>query len=152
MIKMPNNLFEFRNYILEDLIERGYKYIARDSTGALYAYSRKPIKKGWVWDFDIDTDGWKSETISIVSRIFTDIEWEDAEPYRIQYTKWKEVPVDTPVVYTSASGKNFVWYFCKYDEENDRVVLYKEGRTSLTEKGTVETCPENVSIYEKDKN
>ena len=75
-INMTDSLYELRNYILEDLIKRGYKYIARDS-----------------------------------------------------------------------DGKNYIRHFYKYDEENDRVVLYAGGRTSFTEKGIIETCPEKVSIY-----
>lgn len=41
MINMTDNLYQFRNYILEDLIERGYKYIARDENEGLYAYSNE---------------------------------------------------------------------------------------------------------------
>ena len=149
MIKMTDNLYEFRKFILKDLIERGYKYIARDSDGTLYAYSHKPIKQYKVWGFEIDTYDKEYENISILKTIFTDIKWEDVEPFRIPYTDWKEVPVDTPVVYTGVSGKNYIRYFCKYDEENDRVVLYIDGRTSLTEQGIIETCPENVTIYEQ---
>ena len=147
-LKMTDNLYEFRNYILEDLIERGYKYIARDEDGTIYAFSRKPIKQGKVWSFDIAfDDGNKLKDISLVSCIFTDIEWENVKPFRIQYTDWKKVPVDTQLVYTNGDGKNYIRHFCKYDEENDRVVLYADGRTSFTEKGIIETRPEKVSIY-----
>ena len=84
---MTDDLFEFRNYILEDLIEREYKYIAKERSGSLFAYSRKPIKKGWVWDFDIDTDGDKWENISVVSALFSNIKWGDKEPSRITYVE-----------------------------------------------------------------
>ena len=153
MIKMTDNLHEFRKFLFKNLVKEGLKFIARDKNGTICAFSRKPIRQGRVWLFDRAFDsGNKLRDISLVSCIFTDIKWEDEEPFRIPDTKWKEVPVDTPVVYTSASGKNYVWYFCKYDEKNDRVVLYIDGRTSLTEKGTVEANPENVSIYKKEKN
>ena len=149
-LKMPNNLYEFRKLVFKDLMKMGYKYIARDKDGTIYAFSHKPTKQGRAWSFDrAFDDGNKLKDISLVSCIFTDIEWTDVEPFRIPYTNWKEVPVDTPVVYTSATGKNYVWYFCKYDEENDRVVLYTDGRTSLTEHGTVEAYPERVTIYEQ---
>ena len=44
-INITADLFEFRNYILEDLFERGFKYIAREKNGELLAYSRPPVKK-----------------------------------------------------------------------------------------------------------
>lgn len=148
-INMTDNLYEFRNYILEDLIERGYKYIARDKDGAIYAYSIKPTKYNRGWYFEIDTDDDKVECISVVSRIFPNIEWENIEPFRIQYINWKEVPVDTPVVYNIGSGKSVVRHFCRYDEARDRVLMYANGRTSFTKKGIMETYPERVSIYKQ---
>ena len=86
-INITADLFEYRNYILEDLIKRGFKYIAREKNGELLAYSRKPIKKGWVWDFDIDTDGDKWENISVVSVLFPAVKWRDKEPSRITYVE-----------------------------------------------------------------
>ena len=146
-INMTADLFEFRNYILEDLIEKGYKYIARDSDGTLYAYSHKPIKQYRVWWFEIDIYDKESENITLLNHIFADIKWEDEEPFRIPYTKWKEVPVDTPVVFRGYDGKKYVLHFCKYNEEDDRVVLYSSGRTSFTKQGLMETSTERVSIY-----
>ena len=147
-INITADLFEFRNYILEDLFERGFKYIARDKDGTIYAFSSKPIRRETVWVVDIPPHAVdKLKDISLISRMFTDIKWEDVEPYRIPYTNWKEVHVDTPVVYTNGDGMKYIRHFYKYDEENDRVVLYAGGRTSFTEKGIIETCPEKVIIY-----
>ena len=84
-INMTADLFEFRNYILEDLFERGLKYIAREKNGELLAFSRSPIKKGRVWDFStvfVD-DEW--ERITVVSALFPTIRWVDKEPSRITY-------------------------------------------------------------------
>ena len=148
-LKMTDNLHEFRKFVLKDLIKEGYKYIARDKDGAIFAYSRKPNRQDEAWYLDEALNDDIYQNISLVSRIFTDIEWENIEPYRIPYTKWEEVPVDTPVVYTSATDKNYALHFCKYDKENDRVVLYTDGRTSFTEQGVMETYPERVSIYKQ---
>lgn len=149
MIKMSDNLYEFRKLVLNDLNKEGYKYIARDKNGELFAYANKPIKREKAWVYDGAYETYAYQKISLVSRMFTDIEWKDEEPFRIPYINWKEVPVDTPVVYTGESGKNYVRYFCKYDEGNDRVVLYTDGRTSLTEQGIVEIYPERVTIYKQ---
>ena len=149
-LKIQNNLYEFRKFVFKDLMKMGYKFIARDKDETIYAFSQKPIRQGRAWSFDrAFDDGNKLKDISLVSCIFTDIEWTDVEPFRIPYTNWKEVPVDTPVVYKSGTSKNYVWYFCKYDEENNRVVLYTDGRTSLTEHGTLEAYPERVTIYKQ---
>ncbi len=147
---MTDNLYEFRKFVSKDLNKEGYNYIARDKDGTIYAFSLKPIRQGRAWCFDRAFDsGNKLKDISLVSCIFTDIEWTDVEPYRIPYTNWKEVHMDTPVIYTSATGKNYALHFCKYDKENDRVVLYTDGRTSFTEQGVMETYPERVSIYKQ---
>ena len=151
MIKMADNLYEFRKLVLRDLNKEGYKYIARDREWTLFAYSNKIIKLDEAWFFEGTSNTKDFKNISLVSCIFTDIQWEDEEPFRIPHTNWKEVPVDTPVVYTSGigSGKTCVLHFCRYDKEKDRVILYAEGRTSFTEKGIIETCPERVTIYEQ---
>ena len=127
-LKMTDNLHEFRKFLLKDLMEMDYKYIVRDKDGRLYAYSCKPKKREKEWFFDMHSGYDTYEDISLLSRIFTDIEWEDVNPFKIPYTNWKEVHIDTPVIYTGISGKNYVLHFCKYDEKNDRVVLYAGGR------------------------
>ena len=149
MIKMTDNLYEFRKLVLRDLNKEGYKYIARDREGELFAYSNKPTKREKAWLLERASDTNAYQNISLVSRMFTDIEWKDVEPFRIPYTDWKEVPVNTPVLYTTDDGKKYMRHFCKYDEKNDRVFLYAGGRTSFTEKGSIEARPEKVSIYEQ---
>ena len=86
-INITADLFEFRNYILEDLFERGFEYIAREKNGELLAYSRKPVKKGWVWDFYTGFDGDKWEKITVVSVLFPAVKWKDKEPSRITYVE-----------------------------------------------------------------
>ena len=149
MIKMTDNLYEFRKFLFKNLVKEGLKYIARDKDGTIFAYSCRPIRRENAWILDTASEDGTYQNISLISYIFTDIEWEDEEPFRIPYTNWKEVTVDTPVVYTNVNGEKYVRYFCKYDEENDRVVLYAYGRTSLTEQGIVETYPERVTIYKQ---
>ena len=148
-LKITDSLFVFRNCILEDLMKMDYKYIVRDKGGKLYAYSCKPKKRENEWVFDIVSFYDTYEDISLLSRIFADIKWEDVEPFKIPYTNWKEVPVNTPVVYTGDNGKTLVRHFCRYDEESDRVLIYTDGRTSFTGLGTMEACPERVTIYEQ---
>lgn len=74
---------------LKDLKLKGYKYIARDCYGSLYAYRKLPFKLEFVWiskgvslflilDFDLDI-----------------VEWFDPVPFEIDtlinfYTRWEE--------------------------------------------------------------
>ena len=86
-LKMTDNLYEVRKFVLSDLIKEGYKYIARDKDGEFYAYSNKPTKleKSWLFIKPSDTNYLKN--ISLVSFILADIEWEDVEPFEIPYVE-----------------------------------------------------------------
>ena len=146
MIKMTDNLYEFRNYILEGLIERGYKYIARDKDGAIFAFSSKPIRRETVWVVDIPpypVD--KLKDISLVSRIFIDIEWEDKEPFEIQCVNWDDVPVDKKVIVTGVDDSEWKCHF--YKKLNDNAILvFRDGKTSWTTNDVVEVDINNVRL------
>ena len=144
MIKMVNNLDELRKYIFIDLIKRGYKYIARDKDGALVAYSDKPIKLERSW-FIIPVGGaWKD--ISSLSRIFTDIKWEDVvAPFEIPYVNWDNVPVVTKVIVTGVDGREWKCHF--YKKLNDNAILaFRDGKTSWTTDDVVEVDINNVRL------
>lgn len=82
-INMTDSLFEFRKFVFKDLMKMGYKFIARDKDGAIFAYSRKPIKLERAW-FIIPVDD-TYQNIPLLSCMFTDIKWEDEEPFKIPY-------------------------------------------------------------------
>lgn len=86
-INMEDNLFYFRNYIIKDLVDRGYKYIARDKDGTIYAFSCQPIKRGEAWGFDMTSNDDKMEDISVVSALFYNVKWQDRVPSRITYAE-----------------------------------------------------------------
>ena len=104
-INMEDNLFYFRNYIIKDLVDRGYKYIARDKDGIIYAFSRQPIRRGEVWGFDMASNDDKMEDISIVSALFYNVKWQDRVPYRITYAE--------------LDGKSTRFYGTRKDNKND---------------------------------
>ena len=82
-MQQADNLYELRKFVFEDFMKMGYKYIARDKNGAIFAYSSKPTKLEKAW-FIIPVDGtWQN--ISLVSRMFTDVKWEDEKPFEIPY-------------------------------------------------------------------
>lgn len=64
---------------------KGYKYIARDDDGELYAYKSMPIKLSAYWG---DAD---CQTIKELDIDFPMVEWSDSEPWPIEDLKKLEV-------------------------------------------------------------
>ena len=67
-------------YLLKGFLERGFKYIARDKDGALYAFDSSPVKaeESGLWDVCLDLD---SEHIQ--NDNFPEIKWTDGKPTKI---------------------------------------------------------------------
>ena len=67
-------------YLLKDLLERGFNYLARDKDGALYAFDSSPVKteESGLWDVCLNLD---SEHIQNDS--FPEVKWSDDEPTKI---------------------------------------------------------------------
>ena len=67
-------------YLLKGLLERGFKYLARDKDGALYAFDSSPVKteESGLWDVCLDLD---SEHIQ--NDNFPEVQWTDNEPTKI---------------------------------------------------------------------
>ena len=144
-LKMTDNLYEFRNYIIKDLIKEGYKYIARDKVGAIVAYSNKPTKREKFWILNIDSDDDDYKDISLLSRIFTDIKWEDEKPFEITYTNWDSVPIDTKVVVTGPDGSEWKCHFCR-KLNNNSILVFRDGKTSWTANDVAEVDINNVRL------
>ena len=144
-LKMEDNLYKLRQFMLEELIKKGYKYIARDEEGSIYAYSSKPTKRERAWFFDYVSvdDTW--EDISLVSRMFTDIKWEDVEPFKISYTNWDDVPVDTKVIVTGVDDSEWKCHFYK-KLNNNSILAFREGKTSWTTSDVEEVNINNVRL------
>lgn len=68
---------EKRNEIINALITLDYKYMARDKSGYLYAFSRKPYKR---YDFYWDTELTPLKINTKYSDLFNDVKWENNEP------------------------------------------------------------------------
>ena len=128
--------------MLEDLMKMGYKYIARNKDGAIFAYSSKPTKleKSWLI---ISVDGtWQD--ISSSSPILTDIKWEDEKPFKIPCVNWDIVPIDTKVIVTGVDGSEWHCHFC--EKLNDKILVFRDGKTSWTTNDVVEVDINNVRL------
>ena len=60
--------------ITEKYINRGYRFIARNEDGALYARINKPSKCQWIWS---DSSGGLFERIP--ENLFSFVKWEDKQ-------------------------------------------------------------------------
>ena len=75
---------EARQYILQQLYDEGYRYLARDATGKLFAFCTCPEKREqyafWV---DKPTDYKAKHTFIVDCSCFKDIKWADDSPLSI---------------------------------------------------------------------
>ena len=116
--------------MFKDFMKMGYKYIARDKDGAIFAYSSKPTKRETVWVVDIPPHTVdKLKDISLVSRMFTDVKWEDKKPFEITCVNWDDVPEDTKVIVTGEDGSEWKCHFFK-KVINNSILVYRDGKTS----------------------
>ncbi|WP_373754950.1 hypothetical protein [Jeotgalibaca porci] len=65
-------------YMLNLLLENGYRYLARDEDDELWAYDIRPTKRENAWDYDTGC-----EVFEVKSYFFPEVQWSDAEPTRI---------------------------------------------------------------------
>lgn len=127
---------EARQYILQQLYDEGYRYLARDESVFLYAYKDKPVKKQYIWD-DMRC---VSSCLQVHSFLcFKDIRWVDEEPLDIAkelgLIDWTKVPKDTKVLVWDVEGeRKKKRYFSHYEAQgtNYPFVVYCEGATSWT--------------------
>lgn len=76
----PVKLTRLEYEILKWLIDKDYKYIARDSGGGLYVYYEQPPKKDRIWGSALGDHF----SICDFRDLFPFIKWEDSEPTSIQ--------------------------------------------------------------------
>lgn len=124
---------EARQYILQQLYDEGFRYLARDRDTELGAHREKPYK-------DTNTFTWDNFSgfmVIIPLPCFKDIKWVDEEPLDIAkelgIIDWTKVPKDTKVLVWDGEGtvKN-KRYFSHYEESatNFPFRVYCDGATS----------------------
>ena len=72
------------------LIDRGFKYLARDEGGALFAYKYKPEKRMRVWVVSEDAEDSEHPHYTQLNDglgVYDTIQWEDKEPTEIETLK-----------------------------------------------------------------
>lgn len=78
--KEPVKLTRLEYEILKWLIDKDYKYIARDSGGGLYVYYEQPPKKDRIWGSAIGDQF----SICDFRDLFHFVKWEDSTPTSIK--------------------------------------------------------------------
>lgn len=117
---------EARQYILQQLYDEGYRYLARDESVFLYAYKDKPVKKQYIWD-DMRC---VSSCLQVHSFLcFKDIKWVDSEPLDIAkelgIIDWTKVPKDTKVLVWDEPGEIKKKRYFSHYEPDDAVFPFR---------------------------
>lgn len=125
---------EARQYILQQLYDGGYRYLARDENTFLYAYKQRPVKEQHMWS---GTNYIFSCVLLYSFLFFKDIKWVDDEPLDIAkelgIIDWTKVPKDTKVlVWDEPGDKKKKRYFSHYLTKNHTFpfAVYCDGATS----------------------
>ena len=116
------NYSEIEIQTAQNLLEKGYKWIARNRSGKLRAYHSKPSNRGRIWLSDDDAYGYYfCEFVPI----FHNISIEDSEPTSLEAIVHPQILDDAEKRYISAVIRQFrnrvkhickVWYITSSDE------------------------------------
>lgn len=125
---------EARQYILQQLYDAGYRYLARDENTFLYAYKQRPAKQQNMWS---DTNYISSCVLLYSFLCFKNIRWVDDEPLDIAkelgIIDWTKVPKDTKVLVWDEPGEiKKKRYFSHYLTQNHTFpfAVYWNGATA----------------------
>lgn len=116
------------NYIeiwtAKNLLIIGYKWIARNESGRIFAYTEKPIKEDSIWN----STGGSLTVCEDVVPIFPNIDWEDSEPISLEDIVHPQILKESERKYLSAVIEPFrkdVHRICKsYSKGYERLVFY----------------------------
>lgn len=148
---------EARQYILQQLYNAGYRYLARDATDKLFAFCTRPEKREqyafWV---DKPTDFNAKHTFIVDCLCFKDIRWVDEEPLDIAkelgIIDWTKVPKDTKVLVWDVEGeRKSKRHFSHYEAQGTNYPLsqlYKSRREF--EEMMMEAIQEHMEALEEE--
>lgn len=129
---------EGRNWLLQKLYDRGFKYIFHSGVLGGYLAVKQPPK---IKNNHTYVDG-SFERIDILSDLIPDFN----EPNYLDIGKylgifdWSKIPVDTPIM-VKVNGRYINRHFAGY--QDNRVFFYRDGKTSwtaLSKDWTNQTC------------
>lgn len=102
-----NKYSEIETKTAENLMKEGYKWIARNGSGKLFSYYKKPIKAdtGWysIW-YPIENSGYVCKELV---PIFQSIRFDDKEPVNLESIVHPQVLDDAEKRYLSAVIRPF---------------------------------------------
>ena len=118
------NYSEIEIETAKNLLEQGYKWIARNRSGKLRAYHSKPSNRGRIWLSDDDCYGYYfCEFVPI----FHNISIEDSEPVSLEAIVHPQILDDAEKRYLSAVIRPFrdrVKYIEKIDCACEEYIIY----------------------------
>lgn len=131
----------------KNLLEKGYKWIARDESGGLFAYTDKPSKLDTFWC----SDG-MSNCVCYYVPIFQNIRFEDKEPTSLESIVHPQILDDAERRYLSAvirPFRNNVEKICKNSSKGRERISFGKSYFFLPdfEAGTMYKGMENNRWY-----
>lgn len=119
---------EGRNWLLQKLYDRGFKYIFHSGVLGGYLAVKQPPK---IKNNHTYVDG-SFERIDILSDLIPDFNepnYLDIGKY-LDIVDWSKIPVDTPIIVDLGNGTKLKRHFAKCD--GCSIYYYKKGKTSWT--------------------
>ena len=111
----------------ENLLGKGYKWIARDESGSLFAHTAKPRKRGNVW-WSCGRPCYVCEEAFVP--IFNNVKFEDSEPTSLEAIVHPQILDDAERRYLKAVIRPFrdkVTAICKVNDiESDYIIICLE--------------------------
>lgn len=126
---------ELRKEILERVYRQGCRYVARDITGEIYAYDKKPqLGCGGFWEGISEYDGIVIE-LTYFGDVFPDlrmcIETLIDISKELKIVDWAAIPIDTPVLVSNDQERWERRYYAGYNDDGGRPFkAFTSGRTS----------------------
>ena len=113
----------------KNLLKEGYKWIARDESGCLFAYTDKPSKVGTYW-----WSVWYSDCTCDYVPIFQSVCFSDKEPTSLESIVHPQILDDAEKRYLSAVIRPFrkkIKYIVKMRYDKSEFIFMRVGTSSI---------------------
>lgn len=134
---------EGRNWLLQKLYDRGFKYIFHAGGVGGYLATKQPPKIKNNHTTYLEGSFERIDVLSDLIPDFNEPNYLDIGKY-LGIVDWSKIPVDTPIVVKNGIGVELNRHFKKFD--NGEIHYFSNGRTSWSGMTADKTAPNNVRL------